>query len=77
VSNITLRSSPTGERQAVGVAKPLTKDLTVSFERKFDPLHRDNTEQVVVEYKVNRYLSVESQMGRRNTGADVLFNLDF
>ena len=77
VSNITLRSSPTGERQAVGVVKPLTKDLTVSFERKFDPLHRDNTEQVVVEYKVNRYLSVESQMGRRNTGADVMFNLDF
>ncbi len=77
VSDVTLRSSPMGERQAVGVAKPITKDLTVSFERKFDPLHRDNTEQVIMDYKVNKYLSVESQMGRRNTGADVLFNLDF
>ncbi len=77
VGNLTLRTSQSGERQAVGVAKPLTKDITISFERKYDPLYRDNTEQVVVDYKVNRYLSVESQMGRRNTGADVLFNLDF
>ena len=38
----------------MGVAKPLTKDLTVSFERKFDPLHRDNTEQVILDYKVNK-----------------------
>jgi hypothetical protein len=49
----------------------------VSFERKFDPLHRDQSEQVILEYKVNKHLSVESQMGRRNTGADVLLNLDF
>lgn len=77
VSDVTLRSSATGERPAVGVAKPITKDLTVSFERKFDPLHRDNTEQVILEYKVTPFFSVESQMGRRNPGADVLFNLDF
>lgn len=78
VGDVTLRSPPAeGGRQAVGVTKPLTKDLSVSFERKFDPLHRDQAEQVILEYKVNKYLSVESQMGRRNTGADVLLNLDF
>jgi translocation and assembly module TamB len=77
VGNLTLRTPQTENRQAVGVAKPLTKDLTVSFERKFDPLHRDQTEQVVIEYKLNKYMSVESQVGRRNTGGDVLLNLDF
>ena len=77
VGNLTLRTPQTENRQAVGVAKPLTKDLTVSFERKIDPLHRDQTEQVVIEYKLNKYMSVESQVGRRNTGGDVLFNLDF
>jgi translocation and assembly module TamB len=77
VGDVTLRGSQAEGRRAVGVAKPLTKDLTVSFERKFDPLYRDNTEQVLLEYRFNRYLGVESQMGRRNTGADVLFNLDF
>jgi len=78
VGDVTVRTpqSETG-RQAVGVTKPLTKDLSVGFERKFDPLHRDQSEQAILEYRVNKYLSVESQMGRRNTGADVLFNLDF
>jgi translocation and assembly module TamB len=77
VGGVTLRASQTGDRPAVGVTTPITKDLSVSFERKYDPLHRDNTEQVILEYRINRRLSLESQMGRRNTGADVLFNLDF
>jgi translocation and assembly module TamB len=77
VGNVTMRNSQTESRKAVGLAKPITEDLTLSFERKFDPLHRDNAEQAVLEYKVNKYFSLESQMGRRNTGADVLFNLDF
>jgi len=78
VGDVTVRT-PTMDtgRQAVGVTKPLTKDLSVGFERKFDPLHRDQSEHAIVEYRVNKYLSVESQMGRRNTGADVLLNLDF
>jgi hypothetical protein len=61
----------------MGIAKPLTKDITVTFERKTSPLYRDDTNQVRLEYKVNKYLSVESQVGRRNSGGDVLFNLDF
>ncbi len=73
VGNVSMRS---GEK-TVGVTKPLTKELSVSFERKTDPLYRENTDQVRVEYKVNKYMSVESTAGRRNTGGDVLFNYDF
>jgi translocation and assembly module TamB len=77
VGNVSLKSSQSEGRQSVGVAKPLTKDITVTFERKTSPLYRDDTNQVRVEYKVNKYLSLESQMGQRNSGGDVLFNLDF
>ncbi|OGP72326.1 MAG: hypothetical protein A2Z73_02635 [Deltaproteobacteria bacterium RBG_13_60_28] len=77
VGDVFLKSGQIEGRQTVGVAKPLTKDITVTFERKTSPLYRDDTNQVRLEYKVNKYLSVESQMGQRNSGADVLFNLDF
>jgi translocation and assembly module TamB len=66
-----------GSKESMGVAKPLTKDLTVSFERKTEPLARDDTNQVRMDYRLNRYLKVESQLGRRNSGADVFFNFDF
>ncbi len=62
---------------AMGVAKPLTKDLTISLERKANPIYRDDLNQLRLEYRLNRYFSVESQLGRRNSGGDVLFNLDF
>ena len=77
VGNVSLKSSQIEGRQTVGVVKPITKDVTVSFERKTSPLYRDDTNQVRVEYKVNKYLSLESQVGQRNSGGDVLFNLDF
>ena len=63
--------------QTVGVTKPLTKQLSVSYERKTNPLYREDTNQVRLEYKVNKFMSLESTMGRRNTGGDVLFNYDF
>ena len=77
VGNVTLKGTQSEGRQLMGVTKPLTQDLSVTFERKTSPLYRDDTNQVRLEYKLHRYFSVESQMGRRNTGADVLFNLDF
>ncbi len=63
--------------QTVGVSKPLTKQLSVTFEHKTNPLYRDNSEQMRLEYKVNKYLGADSTMGTRNTGGDVLFNYDF
>lgn len=77
VGNVSLKSSQVEGRQTVGVVKPITKDITVTFERKTSPLYRDDTNQARVEYKVNKYISLESQMGQRNSGGDVLFNLDF
>ncbi|MHB8069547.1 MAG: translocation/assembly module TamB domain-containing protein [Desulfobaccales bacterium] len=77
VGNVSLKSGQFEGRQTMGIAKPLTKDITVTLERKTSPLYRDDTNQVRLEYKVNQYFSVESQMGRRNSGGDVLFNLDF
>ena len=63
--------------QTVGVTKPLTKQLSVSYERKTNPLYREDTNQMKLDYKLNKYMSLESTMGRRNTGGDVLFNYDF
>jgi translocation and assembly module TamB len=77
VGDVHLKSGQSEGRQIVGVAKPLTKDITVSFERKTSPLYRDDTNQVRLEYKVNKYLSLETQMGQRNSGGDVFFNYDF
>lgn len=66
-----------GSKESVGVAKPLTEDLTVTLERKTEPLSRDDTDQVRLDYRLNRHFKVESQLGRRNSGADILFNVDF
>jgi len=58
-------------------AAPLTKDITISFERKTNPISREDVNQVRLEYRLNRRFSIESQLGRRNSGGDVLFNLDW
>lgn len=64
--------------QTVGVGKPLTKELTVSFERNTDPLARYYDEnQVRLEYRIRRGFTIESQLGRRNSGVDVFWNFDF
>ncbi len=68
----------TGGPERVGVGKPLTRDLRLSFERVTDPLTRSAAEnQVRLEYRVSRRLSVESQVGRRSSGVDVFWNFDF
>ncbi len=74
LGDIYLTSGP----QTVGVGKPLTKDLSVSFERTTDPLARYYDEnQVRLQYRVRRGVTVESQFGRRNSGVDVFWNFDF
>jgi translocation and assembly module TamB len=73
VGDVKLRA----REDTVGVAKPLTRDLTISFERKTNPISQEDVNQMRLEYRLNRYLSIESQLGRRNSGADVIFNLDW
>ena len=64
-------------RDFLGMKRPLTKGLTVTYQRRGDPLYQDDPYQVVIKYRLNRRFSLESQMGGRNTGGDVLFNHDF
>ncbi len=61
----------------LGMAPPITKGLTITYQHRNDPLYRDDPYQVVIQYRINRRFSVQSQVGGRNTGGDVLFNLDF
>ncbi|MEJ5330580.1 MAG: translocation/assembly module TamB domain-containing protein [Desulfobaccales bacterium] len=68
----------TGGPERVGVGKPITRDLRLSFERVTDPLTRSAAEnQVRLEYRLGRRVSVESQVGRRTSGVDVFWNFDF
>jgi translocation and assembly module TamB len=64
-------------KDLLGMAPPLTKGLTISYQQRNDPLYRDDPYQVVINYRINRRFSVQSQVGGRNTGGDVLFNFDF
>jgi translocation and assembly module TamB len=61
----------------LGMAPPITKGLTITYQHRNDPLYRDDPYQVVIQYRINRRFSVQSQVGGRNTGGDVLFNWDF
>ena len=64
-------------KDLLGLAPPITKGLTISYQQRSDPLYRVDPYQVVIQYRINRRFSVQSQVGGRNTGGDVLFNLDF
>ena len=61
----------------LGVVKPLTQGLTVTFERKSNPANQNDPTQVRLNYRVNRYLSLEAQQSQNRSGGDVLFNYDF
>jgi translocation and assembly module TamB len=64
-------------KDLLGLAPPITRGLTISYQQRNDPLYREDPYQVVINYRINRRFSVQSQVGGRNTGGDVLFNYDF
>ena len=64
-------------KDLLGMAPPLTKGLSISYQHRNDPLYRDDPYQVVINYRINRRFSVQTQVGGRNTGGDVFYNLDF
>jgi translocation and assembly module TamB len=61
----------------LGMSRPFPKGLSFTYQRQSDPLYRDDPHQVVIQYRINKRFSVQSQVGGRNTGGDVLFNHDF
>jgi autotransporter translocation and assembly factor TamB len=64
-------------KDLLGLAPSFTKGLTISYQQSSDLFYREEAYQVVINYRINRHISVQSQVGGRNTGGDVLFNFDF
>ncbi len=62
---------------SAGIRKEVTKNVSVSYGRTFNEITGQYESQAVIEYKVNRHLSVDSQITPRNTGADVLYNYEW
>ena len=77
LGGIKVKSGMLGGRPTVGVGKDITKNVSVFAGRNLNEERGVYEQQVGIQYKVNKHLSVESQIGQRNSGADVLFNYDF
>ncbi|MGO8762774.1 MAG: translocation/assembly module TamB domain-containing protein [Desulfobaccales bacterium] len=77
LGGIKVRSGMLGGRPTVGVGKEITNNVSVFAGRNLNEERGVYEQQVGIQYKVNKNLSVESQLGHRNSGADVLFNYDF
>ncbi len=73
LSGIAFKTGPS----ALGVEKKITKNISVSYQRVVNQERGQYERQVEIDYKINRNWSIESQLGARNPGADVLFNYDF
>ncbi|MBM4288785.1 MAG: hypothetical protein FJ135_11710 [Deltaproteobacteria bacterium] len=69
--------SPTTSQEALGVGKKLGKDITVSYERRLNPVQGEDVNQIRLDYRIRKYLSAETQIGRKNTGGDIFLNFDF
>ncbi len=77
LSGIKVKSAMLGGRPTVGVGKEVVKNVSVFIGRNFNEERGVYEQQVGIQYKVNKHVSVESQLGPRNSGADVLFNYDW
>jgi autotransporter translocation and assembly factor TamB len=77
LSGIKLRSGMVGGRPTVGVGTEIVKNVSVFVGRNLNEERGTYEQQVGIEYKINKHLSLESQIGHRNSGADVFFNYDF
>jgi translocation and assembly module TamB len=62
---------------SAGIRKEVTKNVSVSYGRTLNEITGQYESQAVIEYKVNRHMSVDSQITPRNTGADVLYNYEW
>lgn len=62
---------------SAGIRKEITKNVSVSYGRKLSETTGQYQSQAVIEYKINRHLSVDSEIAPRNTGADVLYNYEW
>jgi translocation and assembly module TamB len=77
LSGIKMKTGLVSGRPTVGVEKEVVKNVSVFVSRNLNEERGVYENQVGIQYKINRNLSIESQVGTRNTGADVYFNYDF
>jgi translocation and assembly module TamB len=77
LSGIKVKTGLVSGRPTVGVEKKLMKNVSVFVSRNLNEERGVYENQAGIQYKFNRNLSVESQVGTRNSGADVYFNYDF
>jgi translocation and assembly module TamB len=77
LSGIKVKTGMVSGRPTVGVEKKLMKNVSVFVSRNLNEERGVYENQAGIQYKINRNLSVESQVGTRNSGADVFFNYDF
>jgi hypothetical protein len=66
-----------GGRPNVGLEKKITKNVSIFVNRKLNEERGVYEEAAGVQYKINRNWGIESQVGTRNTGADVFYSHDF
>jgi translocation and assembly module TamB len=72
-----VKSGLVSGRPTVGIEKEVTKNVSIFAGRNLNEERGTYEQQVGVQYKFNKHLSIESQYGTRNSGADVYFNYDF
>jgi hypothetical protein len=77
LSGLKLRSGVVAGRPTIGVGKEIVQNVSVFVGRNFNEERGLYEQQMGIEYKINKNWSLESQIGPRNTGADVIFNYDF
>jgi translocation and assembly module TamB len=77
LSGIKVKTGLVSGRPSVGLEKKVAKNVSLFVTRHLNEERGVYENQAGIQYKFNRHLSVESQVGTRNSGADVYFNYDF
>ncbi len=77
LSGIKVKTGMVSGRPTVGLQKEVTKNVSIFVGRNLNEERGTYEQQAGIEYKINKNWSVESQVGTRNSGADVYFNYDF
>ncbi len=77
LSGIKVKTGMVSGRPTVGLEKEVTKHVSVFVSRNLNEERGVYEQQVGVQYKINRHWGVESQVGTRNSGADVFYTHDF
>jgi autotransporter translocation and assembly factor TamB len=72
---VQMRGSDSGQSSVIEIGKYITPDFYVTYEKDLRSSGEDNFK---VEYRLNRHLSIQTQIGSQNkNGVDLLWRYDF